>query len=204
MKRHSALAAAAALSILAPTTHQAFAQNPVRVPADLLALPRCVWTKVKTPERVPLVTATEAANASAIQAALTRLKADTLQEAVACSPSTNHDAATGDEVLLVGLRQEAAGDLLSRDLKLTRQQLDRAITAAPAPLSASLLRIAAQTETGKTPDAMPSLVPIVTGLHRPSSSAPLTAKQSQWLETYVLGHYKVRAAAASYDPEPKA
>ena len=105
--------------------------------------------------------------------------------------------------MLVGLRQEAAGDLLSRDLKLPRQQLDRAITAAPAPLSASLLRIAAQIETGKTPDAMPSLAPIATALARPAGAAPMTARQAQWLEAYVLGYYTVRAAAASYDPDPK-
>src|SRR3954465_182433 len=97
------------------------------VPADLAPLPRCVWNKLKLDARAPLLAATEAHDAAATDQALTDLKANTLQSAMACAPSINRDQATGDEVLVTGLRQEAAGDLIARDLKINRTQLDAAI-----------------------------------------------------------------------------
>ncbi len=174
-----------------------------RAPASLISLPRCVWGKLKAGDRKPLLMSTETNDTAGIEGALTEIKADTLLQARACSPSIDHDASTGDAVLLAGLPQEAAADLLNRDLKLTRVQLDHAVAAAPAALTADLRKAADNVENKRPVGALPPLDPIVAALHRPAGSAALTARQSLWLQVYVLGHFEVRAAADSYDPNPK-
>jgi hypothetical protein len=180
---------------------QAHAQTRV-VPADLVPLPRCVWNKLKIDARAPLVAATEARDEAATDRAVTDLRASTLQSAASCAPSINQDQTTGDEVLVNGLRQEAAGDLIARDLKISRTQLDRAIAAAPPTLTTSLRKIANQLTNRLAPDPAPSLSPIFTALKLPASG-PANPKQANWLTSYVVGYFRIRAAAAQYDSSPK-
>ncbi len=190
---------ALALCLAAPIEVAAQGAAP---PADLLALPRCVWNKLRIDARAPLLSAIEARDAAAIDRATAAIRANTLQSAVACSPSINQDQPTGDEVLLSGLRQEAAGDLINRDLKLSKAQLDRAIATAPAPLTAALRKIANQKANRLQPDPTPSLSPIFTALKLPAAG-PANAVQAAWLTSYVLGYHEVRAYAAYYNPNPK-
>lgn len=173
-----------------------------RPPADLLALPRCVWGKLKVDTRAPLITAMEAHDTAKIDKATGDIRASTLQIAQGCSPSINLDQATGDEVLLDGLRQEAAADLIARDLKITRAQLDRAIAAAPAALTTYLRRVANEMLNRRSPDVLPDFAPIYTALKLPAAG-PANANQATWLRTYILAYHEVRVAAELYDPTPK-
>lgn len=188
-----------ALTLAAPLEAAAQGAPP---PADLLALPRCVWNKLRVDARAPLLNATQARDAAAIDRATGTIRANTLQSAVACAPSINQDQPTGDEVLLSGLRQEAAGDLINRDLKISKTQLDRAIANAPAPLTAALRKIANQRANRAQPDPTPSLAPIFAALKLPASG-PANAVQLAWLTDYVLAYHEVRAYAAYYNPNPK-
>ena len=171
-------------------------------PADLIGLPRCVWNKLKIDARAPMVRAVEAGDAAATEKALTDLKAATVQIADDCSRSIALDHPTGDEVLLAGFRQEAAGDLIARDLRINRTQLDRALAGAPAALTASLRRIANQKINLQTPETAPSLSPLYAPLRLPASG-PAQPKQASWLSTYVLGYHLVRVQAGYFDPTPK-
>ena len=171
-------------------------------PADLIGLPRCVWNKLKIDARAPMVRAVEAGDAAATEKALTDLKAATVQIADDCSRSIALDHPTGDEVLLAGFRQEAAGDLIARDLRINRTQLDRALAGAPAALTASLRRIANQKINLQTPETAPSLSPLYAPLRLPASG-PAQPKQASWLSTYVLGYHQVRVQAGYFDPTPK-
>jgi hypothetical protein len=195
----SSIIAAAVAILLTGLAIQAQAQS---VPADLIGLPRCVWGKLKLDARTPMLKAVEASDAAGIDKALTDLKARTVMTAQGCSPSVALDHPTGDEVLLAGLRQEAAGELINRDLKLTRTQLDRALATAPAALTTALRKIANQLINRQTPDAVPSLSPLYTALRLPASG-PANPRQASWLTTYAIGYHRVREQAAYFDPTPK-
>ncbi len=194
----------------AAAPHCATAADTVRLmapgaaaPPSLVAMPRCVWGKLKAVERSPLVAATEKGDAAGIESALTQIKADTLLQARACSKTIDHDASTGDAVLLAGLRQEAAGELLNRDLRITRAQLDAAIAREPGSLTIALRQAAEKMESKKPVGPLPAVDALVTGLKRSAGASPFTAHQLQWLQVYALGHFDVLQAADSYDPNPK-
>ena len=180
----------------AAAPHCATAADTVRLmapgaaaPPSLVAMPRCVWGKLKAVERSPLVAATEKGDAAGIESALTQIKADTLLQARACSKTIDHDASTGDAVLLAG--------------RITRAQLDAAIAREPGSLTIALRQAAEKMESKKPVGPLPAVDALVTGLKRSAGASPFTAHQLQWLQVYALGHFDVLQAADSYDPNPK-
>jgi len=174
------------------------AAQPRQVPADLVPAPRCAWGRLSSEMRLPLVRAAEAMDTTGASQALDGLRPRAEPVIVDCAPSTRFDENTGIDLMLFGFPQEAAGDLLAREMRLDRARLDQVIAAAPEALKTGLQKLAEQLVDRRTPPPWPALGPIYTALDLPSDG-PADPRHKAWVSAYALGYFQVRAVAEVYD-----
>ncbi len=201
MRLHLSTAALFAALFAGAAGAQDYAPKPPP-PPEIFTASRCVWARMTTGEKAPVLGAVGTFDFSAGDVMINRVMQRAVVLAGNCAPSLKRDVHTATRVLAPGLRQEATADLLARDLGLTREALDAAVAAAPSTLTDALANAAGPSAL-RSHGPSPSFVPLFTALGQPAAMDPSDSHPAYLISSYALETFQIRAAAAGYDPDRK-
>jgi len=169
---------------------------------DLTGMGGCVWDQLSEPERAPIVAAVEGGSAQAFSTAESAIGRRTFALAVECTPSIVADQSTAAKVMSISLRQQATAVLLERNLLLSRQRLNAALNAAPPALIASLRQAGEALARQQPPTGSASMDPLLEALGQPLTPEFKASKPAQWIATYSLYAFTIRALVAQFGTSP--
>lgn len=165
---------------------------------DLAGMGSCVWDQLNEQERAPVIAAVESGGAQAFSAAESTIGRRTFALALECTPSIVADQSTAAKVMSISLRQQATAVLLERNLLLSRQRLNEALNTAPPALITSLRQAGEALARQQPPTAAASLDPLFEALGQPVTPEFKASKPAQWIATYGLYAFTIRALAAQF------
>lgn len=167
--------------------------------ADMAAMPRCVWGRASSADKMLINRGTDDLNLAAVDVLVVHLADKSADDAKACAAVAGRDPAASIKIMIIGFNQESLADQMGRELGLTREKLDAAIAAAPPETSTAARNLAEAAGPRRIdPNRFPSMKPVFEALGQPTFDGAPKTRGAYLISTYVMNAFQLKVLAERY------